>query len=239
MSIFDYWRLIDEFSLAEATLLILGVNPEDLKRLDSYNRFVEDCEYQQEVNGYKIPDAEQAYKPEFDTDPYEWEERYNVLVKVLSRAVLSGRLNAEKKVAKSTVRDVFDDSSRRVDGEELDVNTTMISRVDIQEWLKSKGIQAGFFFPHAELTGTPAYLNPEHEHYAPKLAAAVNAWLAVSGDPELLRKRNPKQAIDVWLRSNADRYGLTKDDGSPNEQGITEISKVANWKMAGVSKTGA
>ncbi len=36
----------------------------------------------------------------------------------------------------------------------------------------------------------------------------------------------------------ASEYGLTKEDGSPNEQGIDEVAKVANWKPGGgVAKT--
>ena len=36
-----------------------------------------------------------------------------------------------------------------------------------------------------------------------------------------------------WLRRHADQYGLTKDDGNPNEQGIEEIAKIANWDSKG------
>jgi hypothetical protein len=42
-----------------------------------------------------------------------------------------------------------------------------------------------------------------------------------------------KQAMMKWLRRHADQYGLTKDDGNPNEQGIEEIAKIANWDSKG------
>lgn len=37
----------------------------------------------------------------------------------------------------------------------------------------------------------------------------------------------------IWLRSHAGRFGLIKDDGNPNESGIEEVSKVANWETKG------
>ena len=97
----------------------------------------------------------------------------------------------------------------------------------LRAWLKDRGFTTGFFFPKG--ADTPDYLDPKHPRYAPKLAAAVNAWLAVdehAGMP-------PKKALDKWLREHAAAYGLTKEDGNPNETGIEEIAKVANWQPGG------
>ena len=69
--------------------------------------------------------------------------------------------------------------------------------------------------------------------YAPKLAAAIRAWQAVSTDPKLLIGKTVKQALQKWLRINADRFELIKEDGSPNEQGIEEIAKICNWDTKG------
>lgn len=81
------------------------------------------------------------------------------------------------------------------------------------------------------------YLDTSHERYAPKLAAVVGAWLAC-GDPEALRGKHPKQAVMKWLRENAADFGLTDDDGNPQENTIDEIAKIANWKLtSGAPKT--
>ena len=69
--------------------------------------------------------------------------------------------------------------------------------------------------------------------YAPKLAAAVRAWNEVTSNPEALNGKTPKKALEIWLRKHANEYGLTAKDGNPNELGIEEICKVANWKPAG------
>ena len=65
------------------------------------------------------------------------------------------------------------------------------------------------------------------------IAAAIRAWEHVTTNQMLLEGKTPKQALEKWLRENARDYGLTKDDGKPNELGITDAAKVANWKMDG------
>ena len=72
-----------------------------------------------------------------------------------------------------------------------------------------------------------------HANYSPKLAAATHAWMAISADPELRRGKSVKQALVVWLRQHANEFGLTKEDGNPNEQGIEDVAKIANWDTKG------
>lgn len=94
-------------------------------------------------------------------------------------------------------------------------------------WLSRRGFRHGFFFP--EKIEAPDYLDPANPRYAPKLAAAVAAWTAVT-DPG---NKHPKQALAKWLRENAKAFGLTDEDGKPNETGIEEAAKVANWQPGG------
>jgi hypothetical protein len=80
---------------------------------------------------------------------------------------------------------------------------------------------------------SPNYLSEFHPSYSAKLAAAIEAWKAVSGDTELRRGKSVKQALIVWLRQHANEFGLTKEDGNPNEQGIEDVAKIANWDTKG------
>ena len=109
-----------------------------------------------------------------------------------------------------------------------DEATVMVD--ELRAWLKKRGVETGFFFPRP---AGPVYLSPVHPHYSAKLAAAISAWKAVSENPELRRGRTVKKALDVWLRQHANEFGLTKDDGNPNEQGIEEVAKIANWDTEG------
>lgn len=109
-------------------------------------------------------------------------------------------------------------------------SVSLDSRVEVASlkvWLESRGFRRGFFFP--ERADTPDYLDPRNSRYAPKLAAAVRAWQAVT-DPV---GKHPKQALAKWLRENAVEFGLTDEDGKPNETGIEEAAKVANWQPGG------
>lgn len=80
---------------------------------------------------------------------------------------------------------------------------------------------------------TIPYLDPKHANYAPKLAAAINAWEAVSRDPSSLRNKTAKQALLVWLRKNAAQFVFTKDDGNPMSKGLRKSRKIANWDLKG------
>ena len=44
---------------------------------------------------------------------------------------------------------------------------------------------------------------------------------------------NGHKALIVWLRQHANEFGLTKEDGNPNEQGIEDVAKIANWDTRG------
>jgi hypothetical protein len=110
---------------------------------------------------------------------------------------------------------------------------TTVSVEDLRVWLRSRGINMGFFFPEPQTD--PDYLSQFHDNYSPKLAAAIEAWKAVSGDDQLRRGKSVKQAMIVWLRQHANEFGLTKEDGNPNEQGIEEVAKIANWDTKGGS----
>ncbi|WP_156898264.1 hypothetical protein [Methylocapsa acidiphila] len=112
----------------------------------------------------------------------------------------------------------------------VDIYTSRIEVDSLRAWLSKRGLKTGFFFP--ELTFSQEYLNPKHPRYAPKLAAAIFAWLATDGECAT-KGKSPKQALTKWLRENAREFGLTDDDGKPNETGIEEAAKVANWQLTG------
>ncbi len=114
----------------------------------------------------------------------------------------------------------------------IDPDSTMVDLKSVGQFLQSKGIDNPIC-NQPNRSQLPDYLNPAHSCYAPKLAAAIQAWLAVVSDPKALKGKTPKTAMEKWLRLNAKTYGLTLKDGSPNNTGIEEICKVANWKQSG------
>jgi hypothetical protein len=172
------------------------------------------------------PSSDQAYvegrAPE--TRPVGYEAARTALAHALREGAIKG------KVIPSRDNDFLGVIEGSVDPAE--------SRIEVEslrDWLSKRGIRSGFFFPNA--TGTPDYLDKNNPRYAPKLAATVCAWLA-TGEAEATKGKSPKQALVKWLREHAAEYKLSDDEGTPNETGIEECAKVANWlEKGGAPKT--
>ena len=199
----DYWRLCDELSVVQAALLIIGLDPEEYPYVMNWEE-------------HKRP------------------ENFSAALAALSHAILGGRLPATiREVAQPNweALEIIAEAEYDYDTDEPDWQKTTILVEDLKVWLKGRGVKTGFFFPQA--TDTPDYLDSSHKNYAPKLSAAIEAWQAVNADPNLMKGKTVKQALLKWLRKNADQFGLTKDDGNPNEQGIEEIAKISNWDIKG------
>lgn len=144
-------------------------------------------------------------------------------------AVKTALLNAiKRKKLPADVPQGDDDDFGNNYGPYWDQATIVID--DLRTWLKSRGVETGFFFPKP---AGPDYLSEVHTHYSPKLAAAIKVWTAVSSNSELRRGKSVKQALIIWLRRHANEFGLAKEDGNPNEQGIEEVAKIANWDTRG------
>ncbi|WP_374338973.1 hypothetical protein [Leeia sp.] len=168
------------------------------------------------------PSSEDAYAENWDMDkrPKGYEAVKTAITNAFRRGAIKGRL----------IPNYEYDINGNQCGEIEDSINLVESRVDVaslQGWLETRGIRTGFFFPAA--TDAPDYLDPKNPRYAPKLAAAVRAWQAVTD----AGGKHPKQALAKWLREHAAEFGMTDDEGKPNETGIEEASKVANWQPGG------
>jgi hypothetical protein len=153
--------------------------------------------------------------------PSGYEAAKNAISKALRGSRIKGHLVPEYINALNGNAEPIDRS--------IDLRESTVYVASLREWLVSRGISSGFFFPGEP--SQPGYLNPEHPRYAPKLAAAVTAWLSFEELPIL--GRSPKQALSKWLREHAAEFGLSDDEGNPNDTGIEEVAKVANWQPAG------
>jgi hypothetical protein len=118
----------------------------------------------------------------------------------------------------------------------IDIDRSYITVASIRRFLKERNFRSGFFSPQE--VASPDYLDTGNPCYAPKLAAAVEAWTVVTGEKKYETESTPKQLMEKWLRENAIRFGLNKADGKLNEDAIAQITKIANWKPeGGASKT--
>jgi len=204
MDVDPLWCLADVLSLQDAAALIAGYDPNEIDLCHNDTGF------------------QQNYARQY------------VVEKALRNAVLAGLLEAERASAGAYhhIRMVGDEPEGYWEPiDEISMSGTRVKVDDLRRWLEGRGFITGFFFPKAD--DTPDFLDPCHQNCAPKLAGAIRAWQAVNADPELMVGKTVKQALLKWLRKNADQFGLTKDDGNPNEQGIEEIAKISNWDTKG------
>lgn len=200
----DYWRLCDELTIDQAAHLLIGVSPGSVEAN-------EDCGFEM------VADSRVSYITELSA---------------ATTAITSGlRLGEIKgKAIQSTTSEWDQIAEAYVDCLEPESIDPIQSRIEVRSlrnWLRSKGFCTGFFFP--EEIDAADYLDSRHERYAPKLAAAVKAWQAVSAPSG----KSPKQALLKWLREHAAEFGMTDDEGKVNETGVEEIAKVANWQLSG------
>jgi hypothetical protein len=220
------WNIAEDFNIEDAAALIAGYNPGQISRCRN------DTFFDQVLS------------------------KYQIALKSLTHSITNGRLKAAIRysarehgyVDAESDPEFYDADTWSVTGstsheyEKIskdkscffkpfpDWSLTTITRDDLVQWLSSRGIKDGFFFPSDTATSdTPDYLDPNAPRYANKLAAAVHAWQAVTDSGKI----SPKKALEKWLREHAAMYGMTDEDGNPVNQAIEDCSKVANWQPGG------
>ena len=224
-SINPLWDLVDPLTVEQAAALIAGFDPNSIH-----------------VSGNFFENLETGLT---DSDGITWvQTAFTALVNAINARLLQARLryDAEPRYVAgidnlkersyfggedvTEVEDWATDSSYVI-GKIPNWTLSTVGREHLQKWLETKGIRTGYFFPTA--TDAPDYLDPNNPRYAPKLAATVRAWQAVTHPGT----RTPKQALEKWLREHASEFGMVDDDGNPTNQAVEECAKVANWNQGG------
>lgn len=202
------WLLAEEVSLQDAVALVAGYNPNAVKKW---------------INGSEFHEKFPKYYP---------------VHTAISNAVRCEVLNATIRYQTNPYdEDVFPEGVPDIllptESYMMHDDTTTIAVSDLRNWLQSRGIITGFFFPQSG--NTPNYLDPTHPCYSSKLAAAVQAWQAVVSDSRFRENgKSVKKNLENWLTAHAFEFNLTNVDGELNNDAIqNQISKVANCESQG------
>jgi len=168
------------------------------------------------------PGAEAAYVENWEMHerPHGYEAAKSAISNALRRGAIRGRLVP-------LYQSEFDGDRFHEIEDSTNVRESRVEVESLRAWLKGRGLRTGFFFPTA--TGDPDYLDSGNDRYAAKLAGAVRAWQNFTPIPG----KSVKEALKKWLREHAAEFDLSSDDGNPNETGIEEVAKVANWQRGG------
>ncbi|HAF01305.1 MAG TPA: hypothetical protein DCO68_00195 [Methylophilaceae bacterium] len=175
--------------------------------------------------------------PEETRDVFEWSQDHELLRHVFKRcpAGYVATRNALLAGIRSKVIDGYYHNESDTNGNEwTDISQCFVVVESLKNWLLKKGFDSGFFFPESSKNELD-YLNKNHPHYSPKLAAAISAWQAISNDPIYQNKgKTVKQNLINWLTSHAAEFNLIKEDGEININAIdNQVSIVANWDTSG------
>ncbi|WP_321490665.1 hypothetical protein [uncultured Hyphomonas sp.] len=190
-----WWRLADTLSVIEASLLVLGVEPQGVAG-----------EVENNVES-RQPDGYRAVKA----------------------GILAGLKNKSLKGQLNHPEHTDFNGNYSIDETRYDLDRSFVEVESLIGWLRSRGFSRGYFFSddpqHHGLKDT------SHPRFAPKLAAAVEAW--ESYDEESTAPGTAKQRLAKWLRLHAAEYGLTDDEGKPRETVIDQLATIANWATKG------
>ncbi len=182
-----------------------------------------------ELTVYQIALLIAGYDPSnFEGDsPPRWEQEVqkdiSPYLNALRNAARTGRLRL------TPAHYELPDGSQTISWEDSTINIDSLC-----EWMIARNFQDGFFIPVGDpIRNGDIISDATGKFYAPKLAAAVQAWREVTSDGDMRVGKSPKKALEVWLRKHANEYGLSTKDGNPNQLGIEEVCKVANWQPSG------
>jgi hypothetical protein len=263
----NIWRCREALTLREASALVAGIDPSELKyctdreRLQLYeatltllleaveqgslnsNTRPHECQPSQKS---ELPaDVFDYVEPEFATDDYIQASLTYFWVPCSCKTESSVRVSdlnsflSSKGLPTALLNDEWLATENPVGGASaLDYflsSKELPAAVLNDEWLATENPIGGTSaIPEkAEKLLVPAYLNSENAHYAPKLAAAVRAWQAVTRDEQWLRARSPKNALINWLKANASELGSRNPTKTLSGKAINEIAKIANWQLEG------
>jgi len=172
------------------------------------------------ISGYDPTDSDDV-----PFDKWMEEARYKTgpMLKALEQAIEDGTLPLHKTV--------------RSDDGGIDFRFSLVHVKELKVWLTGEGVRDGYFIAPPSAVEADEIKNIHGRFYAPKLAAAIAAWKAVTSEPSRLSGKSPKQALRLWLTEHASQYNLVNKDGSANTTGIEDVAKVANWQLAGGAPT--
>ncbi len=162
------------------------------------------------------------------TSPDQWPKETLPLYKFIKTGVESGEL-------KGVIVPEYYPNDLPIE-RSADISTSEVEGSSLENLLRNRGVIDRFF--NTDIGKSVSYLDKSHPNYAPKLASAVKAWLAITNEPKYQKLGGPKKNAGKWLRDNAQHYGLAHEDGKLNESAIEEIAKIVNWNpTGGASKT--
>ncbi len=260
LSKMDYWRLSDELSVVDASLLVVGLNPGEVsledadiatsrlvkERVYGAGRSIDEADFRAVFksmrsaiigNNLRANLAFSARSPAYQTFSYEGEYRSEKIPADDNENVVN--FDQLFKLADHGPRLFADKKLDLASARELYIlsepnwHETTVSVNELKIWLASRGLAPDFFFPKGNPEG---FRDKSHVRYSPKLACAIAAWEAVKGSK---KNMSVKMTVEEWVKANAVTFGMVGTDGVPSNQAVEQVAAVVNWATGGgANRTG-
>ena len=175
---FEVYKLLDTFNLLEATCLIVGVSPNDVRdSANSTNDF--DIHERYYLNGHQN----------------SANNHFPLVLNALIRGVEFKKIEA--------LKICFYNININENNEIIDPLKTCIEKPVLVEWLKNKGVYPDALFP---LEPDNEILNMDHPFYSQKLALIVETWQQLKYAE--LNNQTVKNYVETLIRENHFKYGF-------------------------------
>lgn len=253
----DYWKLLDELTVTDAAILVTGHDPSEYDYL--YDENGEPLRTKEGQHQTKQKTSHKGFMPAFkalrlavlgnrlkaklafaatyttevDTSFYaKGDVHYSSFEVSTGDDVVAVNFD-HMLVTNGGCESILSTSDFPQNATEINVireplwDQTTIRVEDLREWLAERGFPAPFFNIKMKKDG---FRDPKHPRYAPKLAACIAAWEAVT---VAAKNASVKQTLSDWLRSNAAAYGAANTDGIVSPTVAEELAAVANWNPKG------
>lgn len=245
LSSLDVWRLAEDLTVLQASVLISGGDPSIMLKAPVW-MLTGGTEREQELPNIRIEsrtsqkDADALAKSLRDQAIAirDMTERVRPLFDVLKCALQNDRLEGtfvfdlgENDSSSAQIRthtgrfsEAFSSFGER---EDPDWDKTTVFVEHLKQWLDKRNLYPEFFFPGPQEN---SFENPKHERYSPELACAAAAWRAVTRpDPN----KSVKATLDDWVAANAVSFGVNQGNGTPSQQSKDRIATLVNWQKKG------
>jgi len=237
------WKLADTLTITQAAALVAGYEPNEV-RFNAYGGvyFENENGSTESAGGQSVKTAFEAIKNAIfsgklkgkiihDSRPIDHADEQS-LIDILEYGECN---NASYEVLCSDDEHIYNHFFVK---NSPNFEKSFVTADDLRAWLLSKGFSKGFLFSGKALEQD--FFDKNNPCYAPKLAASIRAWEAVSTEQKYKDNgKTVKKNLENWLTAHAADFGLLKDDGEINNDAIVnQVSKVSNWNdKGGASKT--
>lgn len=223
LSALDYWRLSDELSVLNATILAVGGDPSEM--VEVWFDGVPDLVKKRDHIGFDAVFT--AIKGAVISNKLAASVAFPVGRGDSSSNRFFAILKHANKLFQNRTLNFYDHGSLVFLQTEPDWDKTMVDVGDIRAFFSERGFYPPFFFPKGD---PKSFMNAAHPRYSSKLACAVAAWEAVTHGA---KNKSVKQTVLDWVAANGVRFGLTGKDGTVPGGAAEDVAKVVNWVTEG------